>query len=485
MPYDTIALEHELAELIASEAPDLSASELFQAARHFVDHIGVSLAGTRVPEFTRLLDLTGTLRGGAAQIPHSLEVADADARVWGTAHRAERREAGLLNAFAGHVHDFDDDEVEFAMAHVTVTALTSAIVCADGRPGITGRDVLTAYLVGLEVAMRIGEILNPGHYRRGWHASATLGSFAAASAAARLQRLPAPQVRHALGLCASFAAGIRANFGSDAKPLQVGLAVRNGLFAVEAAAAGMTSSPGSLLGPTGFASLFQEGRDPASIIASFGRLYRFLGGSMTIKAYPCCTATHTAIYSLLALRAEHGWSAEDIAQIICHIDPTVPGILVHDRPSNGMEAKFSMPYCLAAAALWGKVGIAQFTDASVADATIQATMAKVQVHCDGDLPKGPSGTSVSSRLEIVLTDGTVHRRFQEFVPGSANEPLSDAALKAKFVGCLAGIACPSSELLFDELLAVETCPSFTALLDRLPICASKDDRGRSGADDPQ
>lgn len=451
-------LEERLAALIVHDAPAVSSAELKQAARHGADLVGVALAGVGLPESRRLRLLT-------AQAPARLAGA---ARIWGTRHWAPLREAGLLNAFAGHVHDFDDDEIEYSMAHVTVTAATAAIVCADSRPEISGLDVLTAYLVASEVAFRVGEIVNPDHYRRGWHASATLGTFAACAAAGRLLGLSPTQMRHALGISASLASGLRANFGSEAKPLQVGQSVRNGIFAAEAALAGTTSSVGALLGPSGYASLFQQGRDMGSIIADFGRPYRFLGGSMAIKAYPCCTATHTAIYSLLALRSEHCFTGSDIESITCRLDPAQPAILLYDRPVDGTQAKFSMQYCLSAAATFGVVGIREFELTAVNDPNVRDVMERVEVVPDPTIPKGLSGASNASHVQVALKSGSVFDRYQEFVPGSLRQPLSDEDLRAKFVECVVGSNPADASRVFHLLIQADSHPSFSELLDHLP-----------------
>ncbi|MFB0875911.1 MULTISPECIES: MmgE/PrpD family protein [unclassified Sphingobium] len=451
-------LEERLASFVVRDAPAVSPEELQQAARHVADLIGVALAGAGLPDTRRLRVLT-------AEAPARMAGA---ARVWGTRHWAPLREAGLLNAYAGHVHDFDDDEIEYSMAHVTVTAATAAIVCADSRPGISGHEVLVAYLLGTEVAFRVGEIINPYHYRRGWHASATLGTFAACAAAGRLLGLSVAQMRHAFGICASLASGLRANFGSEAKPLQVGQSVRNGIFAAEAAMAGMTASAGSLFGPSGYASLFEQDRDMATIIAGFGRPYRFLGGSMAIKAYPCCTATHTAIYSMLALRSEHRFSSEEIASIVCHLDPAQPAILIYDRPVDGTQAKFSMQYCLSAAATFGAVGIKEFEEAAVNDPSVRDLMERVEIVPDPGVPKGPSGASNASTLQVALKNGAMFDRFQECVPGSLGQSLSDEDLHDKFVECVGDAKPADASRVFHLLIQAGSHPSFSGLLDHLP-----------------
>ncbi|MGO7542355.1 MmgE/PrpD family protein [Rhizobium ruizarguesonis] len=449
------SIELRLAELIVSDAPDPSQEIMLQATRHVADLVGVALAGTTLPAFVRLVDVVGD-----NPQPNKLS-----ARIWGSVRRVSLREAGLINAFAGHIHDFDDDETGHSWAHLTVTAATAALVTADACPEISGEDVLRAYIIATEVAIRLGEIVNPRHYRSGWHSSATLGIFAACAAAGRILGLTSSEMRHALGISASFAAGIRSNFGSDTKPLQVGQAVRNGIFAAEAAKSGLTSSAGAIFGAGGFTSLFSTGDNVRSAIDSFGKPYGFSQGTMVIKAYPCCTASHTAIYSTLALKQEHGFDERDIAKVTCFVDPVAPQILVHDSPTTGNEAKFSMPYSLAIAAKTGRAGIGEFTFDNVVSADVRELMGKVNVISDDTLPKGPSGASVASRLEITLTDGRTLKRFQEYVPGSAGEPMSTEALEMKFTTCASALPPTAASDLFRSLLNLGSVGSIATVID--------------------
>lgn len=453
-------MDHErfFAGMICGAAPPFSGEEMARAARHFADLVGVALAAANEPSVSALAGLcSGQAEGTQA------------ARIWGTQRSVRLREAALVNGFAAHWHDFDDDETELAMAHVTVSAMTAAAVVGDSRRGIPGASVLQAYLIGTEAAMRIGSLVNPGHYRQGWHATATLGTFAACAAAGRLLDLDVETMRHALGMAASFAAGIRSNFGSDTKPLQVGQAVANGIFAAECAAAGLQSASGSLFGSKGYVAL--QGGDLSrldSVVRGFGNPYGFSAGGMVIKAYPCCTASHSAISCVLALVARHGIGAVDIERITCNIDPAVSGILIYDRPETPTQAKFSLPFALAVTAVFGRAGVAEFSDAVLADAGVRDMMERVEMIADPGLPKGPSGISVSSRLVLSLKDGRRVEAFCEAVPGSAGNPLDDDALLNKFTVCTAGLFGTSqARRLFDLLLATASSRSFSDLVDAL------------------
>lgn len=450
-----IDLEHDFAALLTNDAPAMPAEVEAVAGEHLADLVGVALAAVGEPAFHALLSAFQSAPGLIGW-----------SRVWGAGVRCSRRDAGLINAFAGHFHDFDDDETELAMAHVTVTAMTAAATVADSLTGISGREVLQAYTLGVEAATRLGRLINPDHYKSGWHASATLGVFAATAASGHVLGLDPTSMRHALGMAASFASGLRSNFGSDTKPLQVGHAVERGILASELAAKGMTSTPGSLLGPRGYVSFFGPKRDAAKVLDGFGAPYDLVGSGLTIKAYPCCTASHTAVDSMLALRDEHRFGAGEIERITCHIDPAVPNILVHDRPANATEAKFSLPFCIAAAAVFGQLRISEFTSGVVHSPEVRAVMERVVVELDPSLPKGDSGISVSSRLTIQLQDGSRLTRFNEFVPGSPRRRLSHRRLFEKFEACTRGLlGSERTDGVFDALLNAGHADEFRTVVD--------------------
>lgn len=437
-----------------SHVPGLSAV----AARHFADLVGVSLAALDEPAVRAL----GGLRTDA-------DGAVPAARVWGTRRRLRPRDAGLVNAFAGHWHDFDDDETELAMAHVTVTAMTAAAVVGDADPHHSGQAALDAYLVGTETAMRLGRLINPEHYRRGWHATATLGIFAATAAAGRLAGLDTRRMRAALGIAASCAAGLRSTFGSAAKPLQVARAVEGGLFAVESAASGLDAGSGNLFGPKGFVVL-AGGRldDVASTVADFGRPWGFTAGGMTIKAHPCCTASHGAIACVLDLMRTNDVDPATVERITCRVDPAVPSILTHERPTTPAEAKFSLPFALAVAAARRRVGLAEFSDEALADPAIVGLIDRVRTVLDPDLPKGPSGISVAARVRLDLSDGRSFDAARDAVPGSTADPLADAAIADKFVDCTAALHGEAgARALLARLLACPDEPSFSTLISAL------------------
>ncbi|CAK8743698.1 hypothetical protein SODG_006834 [Sodalis praecaptivus] len=235
--------------------------------------------------------------------------------------------------------DFDDDDTLFSLSHPTVTVGATCLALCDALD-LSGSALVAAYLTGVETIMRLGPLVNPRHYLAGWHATCTLGVVGAAAASGLLLGLDADLLRHALGFAASMAAGLRSNFGSDAKPLQTGLAAAHGVMAAQMAAAGMTSTPGSLMGPAGMVSMFAG--VPVAVqdfIAPVARPFALEGVGVTIKAYPCCTCSHAAIALLMSLIADEQLSATAIARVEVSVDPATPRILIHPQATTAMEGE--------------------------------------------------------------------------------------------------------------------------------------------------
>jgi 2-methylcitrate dehydratase PrpD len=456
---DAAHLEDAIAKALVERTPTIPPAIRTLACEHIADFAGVACAGLASDSFARLARI---LSPRAARFPQA-------ARIWGGLGWLPARDAALLNAVAGHVDDFDDDEAELSLSHPTVTVLSAATATADIAP-VSGARLVEAYVVGVELIMRLGTALNPAHYTRGFHATATLGALGAAASAGLVLGLDAERLRHALGIAASLAGGLRSNFGSDTKSLQTGNAARSGVMAAELARDGFTSTPGSLFGPMGFVPVFGGALDGQDIAAELGSPWLIDAPGITIKAYPCCTCTHTALDSLFALMAEREIAPDAVSAIEVDVDEAAPRILIHDGALTALEGKFSMPFCLAAGLLRGRLGLAEFDDALVLDPSIRNLMARVRMRPDPSLPKMMGGIALASRLRVQLTDGTVLERYTEQPSGSRSHRLSMEQLRAKFVanaGARLGPACDSA---FTSLLATDRLPDAARGFDAL--CAA-------------
>ncbi len=227
--------------------------------------------------------------------------------------------AARILGTAGHAHDWDDSQVSVDPAHVygllthpTIPPLSSALVMAQKLGGVDGTTFMLAFLTGFEVECKISEWMLPQHYVRGMHSSGTVGTFGAYAAAAKLLGLNGEKLRSGFGIAASFAAGIRCNFGTMTKPLHVGRAAENGVTAALLAARGFTADPDALDGPWGFYAVQGGGVSAEKTSLGFGKVWTIVEPGVSIKPYPCGVLTHPTIDLMLKLVMENDLKPDDI-----------------------------------------------------------------------------------------------------------------------------------------------------------------------------
>ncbi|UWL61861.1 MmgE/PrpD family protein [Brucella pseudintermedia] len=439
-----------------------------QAERHAAvttigDTIGVMLAGAADVRSRRLLSTMATVPHGASGL----------SRLPGGNMWASPTDVALALGFSAHLLDFDDDETEIAMAHLSAPCLPAALAIAGQAGGeADGAALIDAYVAGCQTMLALGRAVNPALYKAGWHATSVLGAFGAASAAARLLHLTRQQTVHAFGLVASLASGPRGAFGGEGKPLQVGQAAASGVRAALLAQAGWASAPGALAGMRGVLT---------RMVGDFNVVYDealspFPPMGFVTKPYPSCTATHAAVAEVLSLMAQQtkGRDASTMRSLHCAVDPFVPQILIGHVPASADEGRFSLPYCLAVAAVHGSLGLPAFTTDAFSvdgpgDAAVKALMSRIVITSTDDLPKGPSGISTGAVIRIEWQDGLSVEGRRDAGPGSTLSPLSDADLRAKFGLCTAGfLENEHQDALWRHILTLAEAPSAGAFIDTLP-----------------
>jgi len=421
------------------------------ALRAVIDTIGVALAGAPEP---------------AAEIVRRVIADTGPCLVLGADRRASATNAALANGTAAHALDYDD-MCFVSLAHPSAPLVTSAWAAAEAS-NASGRALLDAYVIGFEIEGRLGRAMNPRHYRRGWHCTSTLGAIGSAAACARLYGLDETQTMHALAIAASSASGLKENFGTMVKPLHAGLAARNGVVAALLAKAGMTASERALDGPQGFLHAFDsEGAALDEAIADLDERWETLDTGITVKLYPSCAGTHPSLDAILDLRRREGFTADDVERIDIDVDAIVPTILIYDRPANGLEGKFSLPFCAAAAVAFGRVGIDTFDAATLANLDVRALMPRVTMHVDPSLDGlGPPLTQ--ARIAITLRNGRVLTRHADGARGYPAHPASDAELDAKFLACAGrALSAPSAARALELLRTIETLEDTRTLTDVL------------------
>jgi 2-methylcitrate dehydratase PrpD len=439
-----------------------------RAAAAVIDTIGVALAGsiepaahivqgTVSPAYHRTLGLWDRRTNETAD-----RRAPGPCSVWGTSLHTPSPDAALANGTAAHALDYDD-MCFVSLAHPSAP-LVPAVIAVGEMTGASGRAVLDAYVVGFEIQARLGRLMNPRHYQRGWHCTSTLGVMSAAAGAARLLGLDAAATAHALAIAASSASGLKENFGSMVKPLHAGLAARDGVMAALLAKGGFTASDKAIDGPQGYLhALDSEHEDLASVTSDLGTRWEILDTGITVKLYPSCAGTHPSLDAILDLRAEQRLGADEIDRIDIDVDPIVPTILIYDRPSNALEAKFSLQFCAAAACVFGRVGIDTFEDTTIRDSNVTALMPRISMRVDDEIGRGKPALT-EARVHIRLKDGRTLVREAHGARGYPANPASESDLSAKFLGCAERVLKPDeARTLLNRLTALDTLRDISML----------------------
>ncbi|MDP3418008.1 MmgE/PrpD family protein [Falsiroseomonas sp.] len=438
-----MAASQRIAEWIADHPRARTAAVAPLAMQGLRDAIGVMLAGS-VEETPRRTAAAVARWGGGVS------------RVVGTGQALAAPWAALVNGAAAHVLDYDDTFDPLA-GHATAV-LVPAILALGEERGADGAGLLDALVVGLEVMACIGRGVNPRHYALGWHATSTIGAIGAAAACARLLRLDAVQARDALSLATSMASGSRMQLGAMAKSVHAGLAAKSGLLAASLAEQGVGGTDEALEGRWRFAEMFAGGATPEGTMEPPGETAPLAIEAVGIsyKAYPTCAATHLSLDALLALRIP----ADRIARIETALPAVLAGNLVHENPRSGMEARFSMQYCLAAAALQGQVALADFEGEAIHRPDIRALMPRITMLALPDAMPRPA-----TRVTLHLTDGSSRTEIRSLRRGAPGNPMSEAEHEQKFRDCAARVlSTPGTDAALAAIAQAADAPTLVSRL---------------------
>ena len=360
--------------------------------------------------------------------------------VIGTGLRVQERFAAFANGVGVHADDYDDtqlaaqrDRVYGLLTHPTAPCLPAALAVAE-RHGQSGRDLLLAYSLGLEVETKISEAMSPRHYQHGFHSTATCGVFASASAVSRLYELDADATARALGIAASQAAGLRENFGTMTKPFHAGRAAEAGVLAADLARAGWTATEKILESPRGFFQAHGGGYTLPALQGKLGNPWTFLDPGVSIKPHPSGSLTHPGMTKMLELILEHDIQPDEVDKIEVGTNHNMPNALIHHRPTDELQAKFSMEFCMAILLLERRGGLPQFTDAVVNSPRVQQMIGRVHfgVHPEAEAAGYDKMTTI---IDITLRDGRVISGRADFGKGSPANPMTYDEVADKFRGC--------------------------------------------------
>jgi 2-methylcitrate dehydratase PrpD len=295
--------------------------------------------------------------------------------------------------------------------------------------------LLEAYVIGVEVACKMAEVIDPNHYERGFHSTGTLGAFGAAAAAGKLMKLNEAQLAHMLAITSSLSAGIRVNFGSMSKPLNAARGAENGVFAAELASHGFTGGDFGLDGQWGFFQVLGGGADLDRLIGKLGNPWAIVNPGVSFKPYPCGSLSHPSMDAMLKVVVDHDLKPEQIKAVRLRAGNNILEPLRYTTAKTELEAKFSVPFLMSAIILKRRAGLREFTDEFVASAPVQQMMPRVTAVHDEAIEK-QGFDKIRSVVEVDLLDGRklVQPADERYRGGPAN-PFTREELLAKFEDC--------------------------------------------------
>jgi len=447
------ALSAELARFVTrTTARDIPREVMHLGKRSLLDGLGLALAGNRAESGHVVRAYLKTLG-----VP-----LDRGATVIGSRLNVPPRFAAFANGVAIHADDYDDTQLAVAgdrvyglLTHPTAPPLPAVLALAE-QGNRSGLDLLTAYQVAVEVETKLAEAINPRHYSDGFHSTATFGAIGAAAGAARLLGLDEGKTAQALSLGATQAAGLRENFGTMTKPFHPGRSAESGVLAAELVRLGWTAAPNAIEAKRGFFNAAGGGYDAKAIHGRLGRPWTFAFPGVSIKPHPSGSLTHPGMTRMLDLIREHGIRAADVARVKVGTNHNMPNALIHHRPTNELQAKFSMEFCMAILLLERKAGLAEFTDEVVNRPDVKRMIEKVDfgVHPEAEAAGYEKMTTI---IDIELTGGRRISGRADFGKGSPANPMSDTEVADKFRECAAwgGLPAKAAERIIDVVYALE------------------------------
>ena len=342
--------------------------------------------------------------------------------VLGRAEKLDPAHAALVNGITSHVLDYDDTHLK-TILHPAGPVAAALLALAEMRP-VSGEEFLTALVAGVEAECRIANCVYPHHYDRGWHITGTAGVFGGAAAVGKLIGLNTQQMRWALGLAATQSSGLREMFGTMTKSFHPGIAARNGMMSALLAEAGFDSSERAIEAPRGFAQVMSDKQDWYEIIEGLGT--RWEAATNSYKPFACGIVIHPTIDGCIQLRAELGERVKDIASVQLRVHPLVLELTGRKAPKTELEGKFSVYHCASVALLRGDGAPTAFTDELVNDPEILSLRGLVEAEAN------LACHEAQVDIEVTLNDGTTLGKHIERAIGSAEVPLTDEQLDAKF-----------------------------------------------------
>ncbi len=456
-------LTQEVGSFVVQTRYDSLSDQLLELGKKSIlDGLGLALSGSVaqsgqiVQEYLRSQNLSGK------------------ATVIGSNLRVPERFAAFANGVGIHADDFDDtqlavgsDRVYGLLTHPTAPCLPAALAVAE-QQDLSGREFMLAYHLGVEVETKISEAISPRHYQHGFHSTATCGTMGSVVAVSKLYKFGLQKTLRALALAASQSAGLRENFGTMTKPFHAGRAAESGIVAADLTRLGWTATDRILESPRGFFQAFGGSYMLEAIQGKLGNPWTFLNPGVSIKPHPSGSLTHPAMTKLLEMIFEHDIRPEQVERLDVGTNHNMPNALIHHRPTDELQAKFSMEFCVAILLLQRRGGLPEFTNQVVNRPDVQEMIGKVHfaVHPEAEAAGYDKMTTL---IEIHLKDGRRYSARADFGKGSPSNPMSYDEVAEKFRGC-AEFACwdtSRNERIIDTVRNLEALGSLRELASLL------------------
>lgn len=449
--------------VLTARVEDLPQAVVETGKKSILDGLGLALSGSvaKSGEYVRR-HLT------------ELNLGTGPATVIGSDMKVAPRFAAFANGVGVHADDYDDTQLAVAkdrvyglLTHPTAPALPSALAMGEST-GATGADVMLAYHLGVEVECKIAEAIDPRHYQTGFHATATCGTFAAAAAAGRLMGLDRDGMLRALSIAGSQSAGLRENFGTMTKPFHAGRSSESGLIAAQFASYGWTASDNILEAMRGFFRAAGGGYDAAAIRGKLGAPWTFESPGVSIKPHPSGSLTHPGMTEMLRLIRENNLTADQVKQVRVGTNSNMPNALIHHRPTNELQGKFSMQFCMAILLIEGRAGLNEFTDEVINRPDVKAMIEKVDFVID-ERAEAAGYHLMTTYIDIETTDGRRISGVADFGKGSPSDPMSYDEVAVKFHECaeFAGWDTARAQSIVEMVADFESLTDLGALMSAL------------------
>ena len=413
-------MAEELAEFITSTSyKDIPAKTIEKAKLCLLDYLGCAIGGALEHEIKLMVNFVNSING----VKESTIIA--------YPHKVPAPLATFVNGGMGHVLQLDDGD-RWTLSHVGTAIIPAALATCE-REKCSGKELITAIILGYEVAMRIGYAINPSHFNRGFSPNSTLGIFGSTVAAGKILRLDNKQFADALGSAGTMASGVEEFVidGSASQVLNPGHASMDGVIAALLAREGFTGSHTIIEGRRGFAKAFSDQYDLSKILENLGKEYQI--EKVYFKPYPTCRGFHSAIDILLSIIEKENLKPKDIKEVVVKTYRyLIDTMCSKTPPKTPGHARLHMPYALACAIVKRRVFVDEFTEQALKDQEILKTMNKIKfVVADEELNKFapyPWGAEIT----VITTDGKKYTAKESLPKGEPENPLTYEELKQKF-----------------------------------------------------